>query len=84
MQPLNLPSYNFRTAERDGKRQIYDPVGQLYVGLTPQAWVRRIGMKRTDSSNPQSLRPSRDAIVGSAEKRSSGRGKGRFVAFDWG
>lgn len=41
MEPLNLPAYEFRTAEQDGKRHIYDPVRQRYVRLTPEEWVRQ-------------------------------------------
>ncbi|HKL87494.1 MAG TPA: type I restriction enzyme HsdR N-terminal domain-containing protein [Salinibacter sp.] len=41
MESLNLPAYEFRTTEQDGKRQIYDPVRQTYVRLTPEEWVRQ-------------------------------------------
>lgn len=41
MQVLNLPSYEFRTTDREGKRQIYDPLRQSYVRLTPEEWVRQ-------------------------------------------
>ncbi len=41
MEPLNLPTYEFRTAERDGKRTVYDPVRDRYVRLTPEEWVRQ-------------------------------------------
>jgi len=41
MEPLTLPSYEFRTTEQDGKRQIYDPLRQTYVRLTPEEWVRQ-------------------------------------------
>lgn len=41
MEPLNLPSYSFRTAEQDGKGVIYDPIRQSYVRLTPEEWVRQ-------------------------------------------
>lgn len=41
MESLNLPSYEFRTTERDGKQHIYDPVRQRYVRLTPEEWVRQ-------------------------------------------
>jgi hypothetical protein len=36
-----LPTYEFRTAERDGKRTVYDPVRDRYVRLTPEEWVRQ-------------------------------------------
>lgn len=41
MESLNLPTYEFRTAERDGKRTVYDPVRDRYVRLTPEEWVRQ-------------------------------------------
>ena len=41
METLTLPSYEFRTTEQDGKRQIYDPLRQTYVRLTPEEWVRQ-------------------------------------------
>jgi hypothetical protein len=41
METLNLPSYSFRTTERDGTRHIYDPIRQTYVTLTPEEWVRQ-------------------------------------------
>lgn len=41
METLNLPAYEFRTTEQNGKRQIYDPIRQRYVRLTPEEWVRQ-------------------------------------------
>jgi type I site-specific restriction endonuclease len=41
MDALNLPAYAFRTRERDGKRDIFDPIRQKYVRLTPEEWVRQ-------------------------------------------
>lgn len=41
MEPLNLPSYEFRTTDQDGKRHIYDPIRRRYVRLTPEEWVRQ-------------------------------------------
>lgn len=41
MESLNLPSYEFRTTERAGKKMIYDPVRDTYVRLTPEEWVRQ-------------------------------------------
>lgn len=41
MEPLNLPAYDLRVTERDGKRVVYDPVRQTYVRLTPEEWVRQ-------------------------------------------
>lgn len=41
VETLNLPTYEFRTTERDDKRVIYDPIRQTYVRLTPEEWVRQ-------------------------------------------
>lgn len=41
MNALNLPAYAFRTRECDGKRDIFDPIRQKYVRLTPEEWVRQ-------------------------------------------
>lgn len=41
MESLNLPSYEFRVDEREGKRVVYDPIRQTYVRLTPEEWVRQ-------------------------------------------
>ena len=41
METLNLPTYEFRTAEREEKRVIYDPLREQYVRLTPEEWVRQ-------------------------------------------
>lgn len=41
METLNLPAYTFQTRERAGKRDIFDPIRQKYVRLTPEEWVRQ-------------------------------------------
>jgi hypothetical protein len=41
VEPLNLPTYDFRTTERAGNRIIYDPLRDQYVRLTPEEWVRQ-------------------------------------------
>lgn len=41
MQKLNLPPYDFRRAEREGKEMIFDAVRKKYVRLTPEEWVRQ-------------------------------------------
>jgi hypothetical protein len=41
METLNLPAYEFRTTEQEGKRHIYDSARQTYVRLTPEEWVRQ-------------------------------------------
>jgi hypothetical protein len=41
VESLNLPTYEFHTADRDGTRVIYDSVRKTYVRLTPEEWVRQ-------------------------------------------
>jgi hypothetical protein len=41
METLNLPTYDLRVSERNGKRVVYDPIRQTYVKLTPEEWVRQ-------------------------------------------
>ena len=42
MQPsLNLPKYHLRQRTENGLSQVWDPVRQRYVLLTPEEWVRQ-------------------------------------------
>lgn len=41
MTPLNLPSYDYKTKEIDGKTYIYDAIRKKYLVLTPEEWVRQ-------------------------------------------
>lgn len=41
MIALNLPPYAVKTADRDGKPQIFDFLRRRYVTLTPEEWVRQ-------------------------------------------
>ncbi len=41
MLTLNLPSYETKISEKDGKQQIFDSVRKCYVALTPEEWVRQ-------------------------------------------
>jgi hypothetical protein len=41
MYQLNLPSYEIKVSEQDGKRQIFDFLRRKYVALTPEEWVRQ-------------------------------------------
>jgi hypothetical protein len=38
---LNLPLYNIRVLERNGRAMVYDPIRSKYVALTPEEWVRQ-------------------------------------------
>ena len=38
---LNLPKYETKIAERNGKKVIFDVIRRRYVALTPEEWVRQ-------------------------------------------
>ena len=38
---LNLPPYEIKITEKDGKRMIFDFLRRKYVALTPEEWVRQ-------------------------------------------
>ncbi len=41
MFQLNLPPYEIKYGEKDGKRTIFDILRRKYVTLTPEEWVRQ-------------------------------------------
>lgn len=41
MLALNLPQYETKICERDGKLHIFDPLRKIHVALTPEEWVRQ-------------------------------------------
>lgn len=41
MQPLNLPTYNFKIKSNENKYAIFDILRKKYVVLTPEEWVRQ-------------------------------------------
>jgi hypothetical protein len=41
MLQLNLPVYNIRTRELDGRQEIYDVVRKRFVSSTSEEWVRQ-------------------------------------------
>lgn len=41
MQKLNLPTYDFRIRQQQGKQQIFDVIRKKFVALTPEEWVRQ-------------------------------------------
>lgn len=41
MLSLNLPKYETKICERDGKLQIFDQLRKCHVALTPEEWVRQ-------------------------------------------
>jgi hypothetical protein len=41
MKQLNLPSFDYKILEREGKTRIFDNFRKRYVLLTPEEWVRQ-------------------------------------------
>ena len=41
MNPLNLPPYDIKVSEKDGKRLVFDELRRKHVALTPEEWVRQ-------------------------------------------
>jgi hypothetical protein len=41
LTPLNLPSYDHRLKEAEGKLWIFDPLRKKFLVLTPEEWVRQ-------------------------------------------
>ena len=41
MDALNLPAYEYRIEQRDGKLVIFDPIRKKFIVLTPEEWVRQ-------------------------------------------
>lgn len=41
MQPLNFPTFDFRTRTLGEKQEIFDIVRKRFVALTPEEWVRQ-------------------------------------------
>jgi virulence-associated protein VagC len=38
---LNLPAFEVKVTEKEGRRLIFDPLRRKYVALTPEEWVRQ-------------------------------------------
>lgn len=41
MKTLNLPAFEVRLAQKNGKKMIYDFLRRRYITLTPEEWVRQ-------------------------------------------
>lgn len=41
MKTLNLPAFDIRLAQKNGKKMIYDFLRRRYITLTPEEWVRQ-------------------------------------------
>ena len=54
---LNLPKYDIKIRQTDGKRQVFDPLRRKWVALTPEEFVRQhfVNHLTTDLNYPSSL-----------------------------
>lgn len=41
MLSLNLPTYNVKISQKDGKKYIFDELRRKFVNLSPEEWVRQ-------------------------------------------
>ena len=57
MQQLNLPPYEIKIRETDGRRTILDILRRKYVALTPEEWVRQhfVHFKKKKKGYPATL-----------------------------
>ncbi len=57
MSALNLPPFEKKITEKDGKPFIFDVIRRQYVALTPEEWVRQhfVHFLINDKGFPQSL-----------------------------
>lgn len=57
MTKLNLPEYQFRIMELNGRLQIFDDLRKKFVALTPEEWVRQNFLQYLirEKKYPQSL-----------------------------
>jgi hypothetical protein len=57
MPVLNLPAFDAKVTEKEGKRMIFDPLRRKYVALTPEEWVRQhfVNYLLTEKNYPKEL-----------------------------
>ena len=83
MLSLNLPSYEIKIAERNGKNVIFDMLRKRYVALTPEEWVRQhfVNYLITEKGFPKELIANEISIVlNGTNKRCDTVAYNRFLA----
>lgn len=57
MLELNLPSFDIKIANRNGRTSVFDRLRKKYIALTPEEWVRQhfINFLITDKNYPEAL-----------------------------
>lgn len=65
MEKLNLPEYEFRIKEEEGKKYIFDSIRKKFVALSPEEWVRQnfIEYLKSEKKYPESLMAVEKQIV---------------------
>lgn len=71
MSSLNLPGYEVKTRDKEGKREIFDRLRRCYVALTPEEWVRQhfVNMLIEYKGYPTTLTANEVAITLNGMKR---------------
>ena len=64
MELLNLPRYDAKITDNNGKKQIFDCLRRCFVALTPEEWVRQhfVNMLLTQKGYPATLTANEVAI----------------------
>jgi len=71
MKQLNLPEYDFRVRNEDGKQMIFDTIRRKFVVLTPEEWVRQhfIQFLKNEKKYPESLMAVEKQIMVNGKQR---------------
>lgn len=71
MLALNLPRYEIKLRENEGKQQILDPLRKSFVALTPEEWVRQhfVNFLLNHKAYPAALMSNEVAITLNGMKR---------------
>lgn len=71
MEQLNLPDYNFRIRNDEGKKMIFDLIRKKYVVLTPEEWVRQnfIQFLKTEKKYPETLMAVEKQVIVNGKQR---------------
>lgn len=65
MYPLNLPSFDAKIRKVNTGLEVFDPLRQKYVALTPEEWVRQhfVNYLISEKNYPQSLMANEASIM---------------------
>lgn len=71
MDKLNLPEYNFRIRNEEGKQMIFDSIRKKFVVLTPEEWVRQnfIEFLKIEKKYPETLMAVEKQIMVNGNQR---------------